>query len=146
MSLLSETFVHVLSASQTVADQLHTESSLPGQVNVSVAEFRVVPSPLAIGTYSVPLDHAIPSNAFVYASLMDTTVAFTSAGAATIGMGLASNNNLTGGIQQALGVWAIGLDKYTPVFVTTSETRVVTVNVAANNLITGAVTIHILWV
>lgn len=147
MSLISETFVHVLSANQVVAGKLETQSLLPGQVKVSTAVLAVPVAGLAVGAYTLPLDVSIPVNAFVYASILDTTVAITSGGAATVGVGLTpSTNNLTGGAQQALGVWAIGIDKYSPVVPTTVITNTVTVNVAVFSLLTGNVIIKILWV
>ena len=145
MSLLSETVVHVLSANETVTGQVQTESVLPGQVNVSEAVFTVA-APLAIGQYTITLDRPIPSNAFVFMSLMDVEVAVLGGAGATIGMGLNSTNNMTGGIQQALGAWGIGLTKYSPVVALAAQANAVTVNIAVNNVTAGLVNIKLLWV
>ena len=143
MSLLSETFVHVLSANQTVAGKLVTDSLLPGQVNVSSAEI-VVTTPLSAGTYSVRLDIPIPPNAFVYMSIFDVIVPLAGS-ATTIGVGTVDNGtNLTNGAL-ALATFNALFNKNVT-FIELVSSSVLNIGVVGGNLTAGSMAIKVLWV
>jgi hypothetical protein len=153
MSLLSETVVHVLEASQTVTPKLITPGALSGVVNVAYATFTVSPSPLAIGNYTVNLSVPIPANSFVYQAIMDTTTTFVGAGS-SIAMGIgASLNNLTNGGTVGVANWATGAgnpDRYAvnPLYIVPSSAPITQVNVAVTlaQLTAGSVIIRIFYV
>lgn len=145
MSLISETVVHVLSATETVASaKLQTESTLPGQVTVSEAVFTVtVGAPLAAGVYTVPLDIALPPRAFVYNVFFDIAVPF--AGTATnLGVGTADAEGILSLGYPPLVAWNAFFNLL-PNHVEVLSSPELQVTVQGGNLTAGSMTIKVLW-